>query len=59
MIIVDTELKNRIDAFLIEFINYRNRTGYHTNESSVKYIESETFYMEFIKYLVSRGLQLK
>jgi hypothetical protein len=50
MIITDRELQDRIKRFLQEYNNYY---------SDIKYIESETFYIEFIDFLVERGLKIK
>lgn len=49
MIIPDKELEDEI----IKFIE-ANKSYY----KSYKYISSETFYIEFINYLVSRGLEI-
>jgi hypothetical protein len=49
MIIPDKELEDEIKKF-IEEVRY--------SDYEVEYISSETFYIEFINYLVSRGLEI-
>jgi hypothetical protein len=57
MIIPDKELEDEIKKFLSTFMEkYRFDFLYH--KESMKYISSETFYIEFINYLVKRGLEI-
>jgi len=50
--IVDNELHERINTFLTEYMNYKLYRRYTVD------LDKETFYIEFIDYLVSRGLKI-
>lgn len=50
MNISDVELENEVKKFLKE---YKDNYLY----ININYIESETFYIEFINFLVNRGLK--
>jgi hypothetical protein len=57
MIIPDKELEDEINTFLNRF-RYKFKYNYSDDMDYIDYIGNQTFYIEFINYLVSRGLEI-